>query len=150
MKKFLAIAFALIFALSCAAPAFAADITCPEEGCSATFETEKDLNKHLTSECPVRFGNNKGDAGKDIMVCSTCGAAFYNEEQYNIHKTDIHPDEPTWGEAVEEFFLNLDYSDFKELLDKATEALTGIGFPGLVVKLIDLLEDAIEGIIGAI
>lgn len=144
MKKFLAIALALIFALSCAAPAFAATNTCPY--CDKVIKSEAAYNKHIASECPVLYPPKPAEP----MYCETCGAVFEDPEQYEIHITEIHVIEPSWGDAVGDFFLGLDYSDFKGVLDKITDALTGIGLPGIVNTIIGLLEDAIKGIVDAI
>lgn len=144
MKKFLAIMFALIFALSCATTAFAADLTC--RYCSESFSSEKAYNEHIAEKCPVLFPEKPAAP----MVCEECGAAFKDAEQYNIHITEIHVPKASWGDQVGEFFLGLDYSDFKSVLDKITEALTGIGLPGLLVKVIDLLEQGVNALIGEI
>lgn len=151
MKKFLAIVFALIFALSCAATAFAAvNLECPD--ChKADFATEKDYNKHLESECPVRFGGNTDDSIAPMYCEFGCGAAFYDAEQYEIHVTENCPNrKTTWGQEVENFFLGLDYEDFTNVLDKITEALTGIGLPGILNTIIGLLEEGVIALLGAI
>ena len=146
MKKFLAIAFALIFALSVAAPAFAVNNTCPACG-KDNFATEKDYNTHIASECPVLYDNSTV-----VYHCKFgCGAVFTDPAQYEIHITETCPDRKTsWGEEVENIFLGLDYSDFKSVLDDITEALTGIGLPGIVNTIIGLLEDGVKAIIDAI
>ena len=148
MKKFLAIVFALIFALSCAAPAFAA-MTCPY--CDAILQTEAAYNKHISEECEELFGNNQGAV---IYYCDYakygCTARFTDESNYEKHLELCAFKKETWGDKVEAFFLDLDYDDFTEVLDKITEALVGVGFPGLVVKLIDLLEQGVTALIGEI
>ena len=150
MKKFLAIAFALIFALSVAAPAFAVNNVCPACG-KDNFATEKDYNAHIESQCPVIFGGNKTDEEKAMHCEFGCGAVFYDPAQYEIHVNETCPDrKTTWGDAVANFFLDLDYSDFKGVLDDITDALTGIGLPGIVNTIIGLLEDGVKAIIDAI
>ncbi len=136
--------FALVFALSCATTAFAAGLTCPY--CNDTLASEEAYNEHISEKCTVLFPEKPADP----MVCAECGAAFKDATQYNIHITEIHVPKATWGDAVEAFFLDLDYSDFTSILDKITDALTGVGLPGLVVKVIDLLEQGVIALLGEI
>lgn len=148
MKKVLAIVFALVFALSCATTAFAAvNLVCPD--CGATgFETEAAYNKHIESECPYLSLSQKPQGP---YTCEFCGNVFKDKEQYEIHVNETCPKrETSWGDEVENFFLNLDYEDFTNVLDKVTEALTGIGLPGIVNTIIGLLEDAVIALLGAI
>lgn len=148
MKKFLAIVFALIFALSCAAPAFAA-MTCPH--CNESLATEAAYNKHILKECTELFGNNKGDI---VYYCDYaeygCTAYFGSEANYEKHLEICSFKKETWGDKVEAFFLDLDYDDFTEVLDKITEALVDAGLPGIVVKIIDLLEEGVIALLGEI
>lgn len=147
MKKFLAIMFALIFALSCATTAFAADLTCPY--CNEAISSEKAYNEHISKKCPVLFADNKGDI---LYYCDYteygCSAYFKSEAEYKKHIEICPFKKTTWGDKVEAFFLDLDYSDFTEILGKVTDALKGIGLPGLLIKVIDLLEQGVTALIG--
>lgn len=139
--------FALIFALSCASTAFAASNTCPH--CSLVIEAEKDYNKHLSEECPNLYS---GNTGAIIYYCdytdNGCTAKFTEEGEYEKH-LEICPFKKTsWGDEVANFFLDLDYEDFTNVLDKITEALVGVGLPGILVSIIDLLEQGVTALIG--
>ncbi len=141
--------FALIFALSCATTAFAASLTCPY--CDDIITSEKAYNEHISKKCPVLFADNKGDT---VYYCDYseygCTAYFSSKSEYENHLDVCHFKKTTWGDKVEAFFADLDYADFTAVLDKITDALTGIGLPGLVVKVIDLLEQGVIALIGEI
>lgn len=73
MKKFLAILFSVIFALSATTVAFASSNDCPY--CEETFTNESEYNKHL-ADCDGYF-----------RACPYgCDADFATEEELKIHE----------------------------------------------------------------
>ncbi len=152
MKKLTAIILALVIALSVAVTAFAADATyqCPH--CLAVIEGEAAYNKHLSNTCPVvgEDDKNKAEEAAKIQTCpyEGCGAQFKDENEYNTHlDVCLKKTDPTIAQKVEDFILNF---KFEDLLGTVEELLGKVNFPDLLVKAIDLLEDAVEGILGAI
>ena len=149
MKKFLAIVFALVFALSAVTTAFAAANICPH--CKEEIESESDYNKHLKSECPElsNAADNKED--KVIYYCpyEGCGAKFTIASEYKKHveETCLCKTEPTFLEKVEDFFVNF---DINSAIDTVEGLLSKVDFEGLLIKVIDLLEKGVTAIIGAI
>ena len=73
MKKFLAIVFSLIFALSACTVAFAATETCTT--CKQKFETVEAYNEHLKDCKPITYKYN----------CEFCNAGFDTAEAFNNH-----------------------------------------------------------------
>lgn len=152
MKKLTAIILALVIALSVAVTTFAADTTyqCPH--CLAVIEGEAAYNKHLSNTCPVvgEDDKNKAEEAAKIQTCpyEGCGAQFKDESEYTIHLDKcLKKTDPSLAQQVEDFILNF---KFEDLLGKVEELLGKVNFPDLLVKAIDLLEDAVKGILGSI
>lgn len=133
MKKFLAIVFALIFALSTATIAFAASLSCPY--CDEILTSESKYNKHIESECPALYSNN-------IYYCTNpgCSAHFKSQEEYynHIENTCLFKQE-TNRDKVENFFADLDLG---EIMETINNLLAKINFSDLLVKLLDLINGA--------
>ncbi|MBQ2841409.1 MAG: hypothetical protein IJE72_00070 [Clostridia bacterium] len=151
MKKLTAIILALVIALSVAVTAFAASTyQCPY--CLEVIEGEKAYNVHLDKKCPEVGNDIKKEEAKEEAVATPCpygcGAEFMIEAEYEKHlgicdkKTD-----PTFAEKVEDFIVNFTFDD---AIGAVEELLAKVDFPGLLVKVIDLLEKAVTAIIGAI
>lgn len=150
MKKLTAIVLALVIALSVAVTAFAATTyQCPY--CLEVIEGEKEYNKHLEEKCPEVGSEAKeeADTAAKIQTCPYgCGAKFLDADQYDVHLDACHmKTDPTLAEQVEDFILNF---SFDETWGKVEELLSKVDFPGILVTVIDLLEKAVTGIIGAI
>lgn len=136
MKKFLAVVFALIFALSAATTAFAVANTCPH--CGQYIETEKAFNEHLDKTCPKLH---------PVKTCpyEGCGAKFQDEEQYEIHvaKCPKKTDKDKFIEKIE----NIDY---KAIATKVIGLVQKIDFPAIIAKIIPIVEKAVNYIVSAI
>jgi hypothetical protein len=99
MKKFLAILFSVIFALSATTVAFASANTCPY--CKETYENEAEYNKHLADcdgyfrECP--YGCDADFATDDELAvhagvclefkgeCDYCGEVVTTKNAFDAH-----------------------------------------------------------------
>lgn len=149
MKKLTAIVLALVLALSVAVTAFAADtFQCPH--CFGIIEGEKEYNEHLKTTCPV-VGENAAileEVEKQTCPYEGCNASFLKEEDYEKH-LEVCPckPEPSAADKVEEFFLNFTIFD---AIGPVMDLLGKIDGPSILVTIIDLLEKAVTGIIGAI
>ncbi len=142
MKKFLAIVFALIFALSAATTAFAMANTCPY--CGVEIVSEKEYNAHVFGKCPVKYP----EAAKTYKECPYgCGAKYEDNEQYEIHVANCSMKKETTEEKIVNFIKNIDW---KAIGEKVSGVVAKIDFPSLVNKLIGLVEQAVVAIIGAV
>lgn len=92
MKKFLAIVFALIFALSACTVAFAGSFKC--EHCKANFSTEELYKAHINGECTVLFQAceycaakiSKEDMDAHLNVCTKKADADKKAEDDKLHR----------------------------------------------------------------
>ena len=139
MKKFLAIVFALIFALSAATTAFAMANICPY--CGVEIVSEKVYNEHVLGKCPVKYP-------KTYKECPYgCGAKFEDNEQYEIHVASCSMKKETIQDKIVNFIKN---TDWKALGEKISGVIAKINFPKIMNTLIGLVEKAVVGIIGAV
>lgn len=149
MKKILAIMFALIFALSFATSAFAVTNTCTY--CGEEISVEKDFNKHLEQLCPVLYPEKDPDAGKQYCPYDGCTGEFLDPAQYEIHleKCPMKPseDDASIADKIADFFENL---KFEDILNTVNDLFSKINFTDIVVKIIDLLEEGVNALLGAI
>ena len=127
MKKFLAVVFALIFALSAATTAFAVANTCPH--CGQYIETEKAFNEHLDKTCPYEG----------------CGAKFQDEEQYEIHVAKC----PKKSDK-DKFIEKIKGIDYKAIVTKVIGVVQKIDFPAIIAKILPIIEKAVKAIVGAV
>ena len=136
MKKFLAVVFALIFALSAATTAFAVANTCPH--CGQYIETEKAFNEHLDKTCPVLH---------PVKPCpyEGCGAKFQDEEQYEIHVAKC----PKKSDK-DKFIEKIKGIDYKAIVTKVIGVVQKIDFPAIIAKILPVIEKAVKAIVGAV
>ncbi len=144
MKKFLALMFALIFALSAATTAFAAANTCPY--CGIEIATEKEYNKHLKTDCP-KLSHAADNVVTQYCPYEGCTAKFKDPKQYEAHLEECDFKKETNRDKVEGFFENLELSDITKTV---TDLLAKINFSDLAVKAIELIEKAVLAIVDLI
>ena len=161
MKKFLAVLFALMFALSATTVAFASveDLTC--DTCFEVLPSLTEYNKHVSGGCLVDFepcqyckGNIKNEnlaaheanCPKGAGTCEFCGADYGTQAEYAAHKesdckvtTSIGDKVPvaTLVDKVVELVKGIDWAD---LGDKVVGAVKGIDFNGLIEKIKPVFE----------
>ncbi len=159
MKKFLAIVFSLIFALSACTVAFAADYEC--ETCHAVLASEKDLTAHKNGGCLVNFKDcqycaakvatenldaHEAECPKGATSCDKCGAALKNQAAKADHTCDTKDvAENVLGKVVDA----LGKVDWKGLANKVVDAVKGIDFEGLIAKIKPLIEKVVDLVKGA-
>ena len=170
MKKFLAIVFALIFALSACTVAFAdaAVWTCPEEGCKAVLSTQALYDAHVNGGCLVKFTDCEycearvartdidahiASCPKYSETCEYCTAEFDKKADYDAHECEVlntvenEDVAGVVGDAIEAV-KNIDWED---VLAKVIDFISGIDFEGLIGKVSDLLGGIdFEGLIAKI
>lgn len=154
MKKFLAIVFALIFALSACTVAFAADYEC--ETCHAVLASEKDLTAHKNGGCLVDFKDcqycaakvatdnleaHEAECPKGASTCEKCGAALANVAAADAHECDTKDVAENVADKVIDALKEVDW---KALADKVVEAVKGINFDEIVAKIKPLVEKVVE------
>lgn len=127
MKKVLALALALIMALSMGAMAFAAEATPAEPivntcDCGAQFSNEKEYNNHL--------------ALCDVKVCGKCDEKFANEAEYNKHIAAC-----TVGD--EKDYVNLTVKDILEMIIDIAKASMSQwdAIESVIIRLVDFIEN---------
>ena len=177
MKKFLAIVFTLIFALSACTVAFAADFECT--ACHAILADQKSLDAHNNGGCLVQFkacqycgakvetayiGLHEGECPKGAADCDYCGKEdLANQNALAAHKEttackkacDKCGKDVTCAEAeahkcgVKEQIENP--TTWKNLAKKVVELLSKVDWKGLVDKVIGAVKGIdFEGIIGKV
>ncbi len=153
MKKFLAIVFSLIFALSACTVAFAANFEC--EVCHAVFADQKSLDSHNNGGCLVVFKDCKycaakveesdlaaheAECPKGASTCDKCGAALANETEADTHACDP---KDVASSVLDKAIDALKEVDWKSLADKVVGAVKGIDFEGLIAKIKPLVEKVV-------
>lgn len=156
MKKFLAIVFSLIFALSACTVAFAgeADLTC--DTCLAKLADAKAYAAHVNGGCLVDFKTcqycevkvatanleaHEAECPKGASKCDKCGAALENAAAAEDHACAT--------EDVAENLANkaidaLKEVDWKALADKVVGAVKSIDFEGIIAKVKPLIEKVVD------
>lgn len=164
MKKFLAIVFSLIFALSACTVAFAGveDLTC--DSCLAKLETVDAYNKHINGGCLVDFKACKFNCGAKIATanveaheltcpkgagkCEYCDADYATQADYAAHKANDCKMINTVGEdaapIVDKVLDALKNVDWKSLADKVVDLVKGIDIQGLIAKIKPVIEKVVE------
>ncbi len=145
MKKFLAVFFSVMFALSATTMAFAGadNLTC--DTCHSVLETEEAYNKHVTgggclinfepcAYCKANIANDNLEAhqlacpeGKG--TCEFCGEDYATQGEYAEHKANDCKVTGAIGDKI----------PVATIFDKIVEALKGIDWMGLVGKIGDLI-----------
>ncbi len=154
MKKFLAIVFSLIFALSACTVAFAADYEC--DVCHAVLGSEKDLTAHKNGGCLVDFKDCQYCAAKvatdnleaheltcpkGASKCDKCGKEFATQADAKGHTCDT---KDVAGVVVDKVVDTLKTVDWASLANKVVDAVKGIDFEGLIAKVKPLVEKVVE------
>lgn len=164
MKKFLAIVFSLIFALSACTVAFAGaeNLTC--ESCLAKLADEKAYNAHVNGGCLVDFKACQYNCGAKVATanieaheltcpkgagkCEYCDADYATQEAYAAHKKNDCKMINTVGEdaapIVDKVIDTLKNVDWKSLADKVVDLVKGIDFEGLIAKIKPVFEKVVE------
>lgn len=161
MKKFLAVLFALIFALSATTVAFAGVETLTCDTCFEVLPSLAEYNKHVSGGCLVDFepckycgGNiaNENLEAHQLMCpkgagkCEFCGKDYATQADYAAHKeadckvtTSIGDKIPvaTVVDKVVEVVKGIDWAD---LGGKVVDAVKGIDFEGLIAKIKPIFE----------
>ena len=162
MKKFLAIVFSLIFALSACTVAFAADFECG--ACQAVFADQKALDAHNNGGCleqfaacqycaaKVRIANADGtelvdnltkheaECPKGASTCDKCGKALANKAAADAHECAT---EDVVKSVADKAIDALKKVDWKALADKVVNLVKGIDFEGLIAKIKPLVEKVV-------
>ncbi len=159
MKKFLAIVFALIFALSACTVAFAADFEC--ETCHAVLASQKDLDAHKNGGCLVDFKTcqycaakvatdnleaHEADCPKGASTCDKCGAALATQADAKAHACAT---EDVANNVLDKVVDALKEVDWASLANKVVDAVKGIDFEGLIAKIKPLIEKVVDLVKGA-
>ena len=154
MKKFLAIVFTLIFALSACTVAFAADFEC--ETCHAVLASQKDLDAHKNGGCLVDFKTcqycaakvatdnlaaHEAECPKGASTCDKCGANLATQADAKAHTCAT---EDVANNVLDKVVDALKEVDWKSLADKVVGAVKGIDFEGLIAKIKPLVEKVVE------
>lgn len=146
MKKVIALALALVMALSCGMMAFAAGIetvvhdgityyVCPN--CKKLYANIDDYNEcvasHITTKAPTTAA---APAAKEY-VCSACGKTFDNMSEYNDH-IDTHWAEPEyhWDKYIG--------TDVVTLLSNLVDIFQSTGILDIVKNLVEKIWGMIE------
>jgi len=161
MKKFLAIVFALIFALSACTVAFASaeNLTC--ESCKAKLVDEKAYNAHINGGCLVDFKDcqycaakvatadleaHEGECPKGAYACDKCGKEFANK---NAGKDHTCATEDVAATVLDKIIEALKSVDWAALANKIVDFVRGIDLEGIIGKVKPLIEK-VTGFIGEI
>lgn len=161
MKKFLAIVFALIFALSACTVAFAADFECSE--CHAVLADQKALDAHNNGGCLEQFEAcqycaakvatanleaHEADCPKGAGKCEYCDADYATQADYAEHKKNDCKMINTVGEdaapIVDKVIDALKEVDWEALANKVVDAVKGIDIEGIIAKVKPLIERVVE------
>lgn len=156
MKKFLAILFSLIFALSATTVAFAGaeNLTC--ESCYEVLGTLDAYNKHISGGCLIDFepckycggniANENLEAHQLICPdgagkCEFCGEGYGTQAEYAAHKENDCKVTGAIGDKI----------PVATIFDKVVEAVKGIDWADLGSKIADVFKGIdFEGIIAKI
>lgn len=173
MKKFLAIVFALIFALSACTVAFAAD-EC--SACHAVFTDAKAETAHMNGDCLIQFkacqfcgakvrvtdvngdalkngdvvidnlGAHEAECPKGASTCSKCNAPLANKAAADAHTCAT---EDVANNVLDKAIEALKEVDWKSLADKVVGVVKGIDFEGIIAKIKPLIEKVVDLVKGA-
>lgn len=163
MKKFLAIVFSLIFALSACTVAFAAKDTLTCDSCLAKLSDEKAYDAHVNGGCLVDFKAcqyceakvatanleaHELTCPKGAGKCEYCDAGYATQEAYAAHKANDCKMINTVGEdaapIVDKAIDALKGVDWAGLANKIVDAVKGIDFQGLIAKIKPVIEKVVE------
>ncbi len=166
MKKFLAVFFSVMFALSATTMAFAGadDLTC--DSCLAVLESAEAYNKHVAGGgclvdydpcqyCKANIAADNLEAHEAICpngagTCEFCGKDYATQKAYAEHKatdckvTDAIGDKIPVAVLVAKLLDALKGIDWKGLIGKIGDLLGGIDFKGLIEKIKPIFEKIIE------
>lgn len=155
MKKFLALVFALIFALSACTVAFAAaeNLTC--DTCKVKLADEKAYNAHVNGGCLIDFkacqycaakvatadlDAHEAECPKGASTCDKCGADLANKAAADAHTCAT---EDVVNNVADKAIDALKAVDWKALADKVVEAVKGIDFEGIIAKIKPIIEKVV-------
>ncbi len=173
MKKFLAVFFSVLFALSACTVAFASadDLTCDAEGCYAKLADEKAYEAHINGGCLVLFKScaycEARIANEDLEAhqlacpkgageCEFCGKGYDTQADYNAHKeseckvTGAIGDKVPVATIFDKVVEAIKGIDWGGLIGKIGDLIGGIDFGGLIAKIKPILEKVVEFVKGAI
>ena len=173
MKKFLAVFFSVMFALSATTMAFAGadNLTC--DVCKEVLGSEKDYTAHISGGClrqfkacsyceaKVRFADAEGNDVDDLKnhelecpkgagTCEFCGKDYATQGEYAAHKesdckvTTAIGDKVPVAALLAKLLDALKGIDWKGLIGKIGDLLGGIDFKGLIEKIKPIFEKIIE------
>ena len=166
MKKFLAVFFSVMFALSATTMAFAGadNLTC--DTCHSVLENEEAYNKHVTGGgCTVNFEpcpyckNNIANENLDAHIaicpdgkgtCEFCGKDYATQGEYAAHReseckvTTAIGDKIPVAALLAKLLDALKGIDWKGLIGKIGDLIGGIDFKGLIEKIKPIFEKIIE------
>ena len=162
MKKFLAIVFSLIFALSACTVAFAAaDFKCPN--CLAILEDQKALDKHLNGGCQVAFKDCKYGCGVKVSAdeladhyavcpkysetCEYCGEKFDTAAKNDAHECkilELAGGNETIAGLIAKLIDALKNIDWAELANKVIDFVKGIKIDEIVGKVKPVIEKVVD------
>lgn len=163
MKKFLAILFSLIFALSATTVAFAdaSNLTC--DTCLAKLGDEKAYNAHINGGCLIDFKEcqycdvkvakdnidaHELECPKGASKCDKCGAELANKAAAEAHTSCAIED--LAKNVVNKLIDALKEVDWKEVGDKIVDTVKGIDFEGIIAKIKPIFEKIIAFVTEAI
>ena len=166
MKKFLAIVFSLIFALSACTVAFATNYEC--EVCHAVLGDEKAYTAHINGGCLVKFTDcqycaarvdrnhveeHEGNCPKGAAACKLCGETFGTQNLLKAHadkackcaacgKEVPAKDKTSHKCEITDKVVNTvtDEKTWETLANKAIDALKTVDWAGLANKVVDAVK----------
>lgn len=159
MKKFLAIVFSLIFALSACTVAFAAKDTLTCDSCLVKLSDEKAYDAHVNGGCLVDFKAcqyceakvatanveaHEAECPKGASTCDKCGADLANKAAADAHKKAGCDTKELAENVLDKAIDALKKVDWKSLADKVVGAVKGIDFQGLIAKIKPVIEKVVE------
>lgn len=152
MKKFLAVFFALIFALSSFTVAFAADNECPV--CHVVFPNETAFADHVKAGCTFgtttacRYCNNpiatenlaahELDCPKGAKTCDVCHQQFETQRKYNAHLDTCK--EEVAADFVSGFIGLVQKIDWGKVGEKAAELIKSIPLDKILASLTPIFQ----------
>lgn len=165
MKKFLAVFFSVLFALSATTVAFAGaeNLTC--DTCFEVLGTADAYNKHVAGGCLVDFepcqycGGNIANANleahelqcpKGAGTCEFCGKDYATQADYAAHKesdckvTGAIGDKVPVATIVDKVVEAVKGVDWKGLIGKVGDLIGGIDFEGLIAKIKPIIEKVVD------
>ncbi len=166
MKKFLAVLFAVIFALSSMTVAFAA-ATYECEDCYVVFQDKTTYEKHINGGCEVAFvtcqyceqrvdkdyeAGHLDNCAAANKICDVCGTAIKTHEDGKACVTTEDQIKDV-ADKVIDTVKKVDWdkviNTVKPVFNKVIDAVKGIDFEGLIAKIKPLLEKVVALFDGA-